>query len=123
MKIEVSNGELLDKLSILEIKLERVGDLHKLTNIRHEYDAIRPLADVLIPQAMRLYDNLRDVNRDLWDIEDRIRVFEADQDFGPDFISSARKVYRLNDERSRLKKEINLRTGSGLIEEKSYAGS
>ncbi len=122
MKIEVSNGELLDKMSILEIKLERISDPGKLSNVRQEYEVVRPLADAIIPLVMRYYDNLKEINRALWDIEDHIRDFEKSQDFGPEFINTARNVYKLNDERSRLKREINLRTGSALLEEKSYSG-
>lgn len=120
MKIEISNGELLDKLSILEIKLDKIRDPEKLVNVKGEYSLIKPLGDKLISAVQSQYENLLQVNRLLWDIEDTIRDLERTRDFGEEFIATARKVYQLNDERARLKKEINLITKSGLIEEKSY---
>lgn len=121
MKIEISNGELLDKLSILEIKRNKIRDPEKLVNVNSEYSLIKPLADKLIQAVQPQYESLLEVNRLLWDIEDTIRDFERSLDFGKGFIETARKVYQLNDERARLKKEINLITKSGLIEEKSYS--
>lgn len=121
MKIEISNGELLDKLSILEIKRNKIRDPEKLVNVNSEYSLIKPLADKLIQAVQPQYESLLDINRLLWDIEDTIRELERSLDFGKVFIETARKVYQLNDERARLKKEINLITKSGLIEEKSYS--
>jgi hypothetical protein len=121
MKIEISNGELLDKLSILEIKRNKIRDPEKLVNVNSEYSLIKPLADKLIQAVQPQYESLLEVNRLLWDIEDTIRELERSLDFGKVFIETARKVYQLNDERARLKKEINLITKSGLIEEKSYS--
>jgi|LSQX01.3.fsa_nt_gb hypothetical protein len=121
MKIEVSNGELIDKITILEIKLERIHDQEKVCNIRQEFEALNPLAQPLIGQIGTLYHDLARVNRKLWDIEDNIRDFERKADFGPGFIEAARMVYRLNDERSAIKKKINQATNSDLYEEKSYS--
>jgi len=120
MKIEVSNGEILDKLTILQIKLERVKDEHKLKNIRKEYDELRKEASSVISQDDPLYKALYDVNCELWDIEDHIRDLERRKDFGADFIETARSVYFKNDRRAEIKKKINIVTSSGLTEEKSY---
>lgn len=122
MKIEVSNGELIDKVTILEIKLVQIKDPGKLRNIRQEHDALIPLAGPLIDQIGSLFGNLAGINRRLWEIEDRIRDYERAGDFGPGFIEAARSVYRLNDERAAIKREINHVTGSSLTEEKSYSG-
>jgi len=121
MKIEISNGELLDKLSILEIKLYKITDTAKLANIRSEYELLKPFGDQLIPLVGDLYNDLISTNRMLWEIEDTIRNFERNQQFEEEFIQTARKVYHENDERARIKKEINLLTNSGLVEEKSYS--
>jgi predicted nucleic acid-binding Zn-ribbon protein len=120
MKIEVSNGEIIDKLSILQIKLERVKDEQKLKNIRKEYNDLRKEAFSVMRQDNPLYKALYDVNCELWDIEDHIRDLERRKDFGSDFIETARSVYFKNDRRAELKKEINIITSSGLTEEKSY---
>lgn len=122
MKIEISNGELLDKLSILEIKLEKIQDTGKLMHIHSEYSLIKPLGDKLLHLVEAQYKSLVDINRLLWEIEDAIRDLERKQQFGDEFIQMARKVYLLNDKRAHIKKEINLFTNSGLIEEKSYSG-
>ena len=120
MKIEVSNGEIIDKLTILQIKLERIEDQDKLVNIRKEYEALKKAAAPVLSEADPLYQALYKVNCDLWDIEDNIRCFEREKDFGDDFIATARAVYFMNDRRSELKREINIKTSSGIIEEKSY---
>ena len=120
MKIEVSNGEILDKLTILQIKLERVKDEHKLKNIRKEYDELRKEASSVMSQDNPLYKALYDVNCELWDIEDHIRDLERRKDFGTDFIETARSIYFKNDRRAEIKKKINIVTSSGLTEEKSY---
>lgn len=122
MKIEISNGELLDKLSILEIKIGKIQDTDKLMNINSEFSLIKPLADKLIPLVKAHYENLLQINRLLWEIEDTIRDLEHRHQFDEVFIQTARKVYRFNDERARIKREINRLTNSGLIEEKSYTG-
>ncbi len=120
MKIEVSNGEIIDKITILQIKLERIKDETKLKNLKKEYDELIKVASSLMNSGDILYKALYDVNSELWDIEDHIRDLERKKDFGDDFISLARSVYIKNDRRSELKREINIKTSSGLIEEKSY---
>jgi hypothetical protein len=120
MKIEVSNGEIIDKLTILQIKLERIKDDEKLVNIRKEYDELAAASSSILGKADPLYISLYEVNCELWDIEDRIRDLERKKDFGDEFISVARSVYFRNDKRSEIKREINIKTSSGLMEEKSY---
>ncbi len=120
MKIEVSNGEIIDKLTIISIKLERIHDSAKRENLRREYDILREAALSVMDEGDPLYRDLYEVNSKLWDIEDRIREFERKKDFGEGFISVAREVYFNNDRRAEIKREINIRTSSGLTEEKSY---
>lgn len=120
MKIEVSNGEIIDKLTIIQIKLERIKDKAKLTNLQKEYDTLVTDSSSIISTSDPLYIALYAVNCELWDIEDLIRDLERKKDFGKDFIETARAVYFKNDRRSELKREINIKTSSGLIEEKSY---
>jgi hypothetical protein len=120
MKIEVSNGEIIDKLTILQIKLERIKDKAKLVNIKKEYDEVIKISSSIISTEDPLYTGLYEVNCELWDIEDHIRDLERKKEFGEEFISTARAVYIKNDKRSLLKREINIKTSSGLTEEKSY---
>jgi hypothetical protein len=120
MKIEVSNGEIIDKLTIIQIKLERIKDESKLVNLRKEYDVLKRAAAGIISTDDPLYMALYEVNCDLWEIEDRIRDLERSKDFTDDFVQTARSVYFKNDKRSEIKREINIKTASGLIEEKSY---
>lgn len=120
MKIEVSNGEIIDKLTILQIKLERIKDKAKLANLQKEYDELVRVASSIIATSDPLYRALYDVNCELWDIEDHIRDLERNKNFNDDFIQTARAVYFKNDKRSEIKREINLKTASGFIEEKSY---
>ena len=124
MKVEVSNGELLDKLTILELELTNINDVQKLTNIQKEHDELNPLAGQLFDsygeELKNLYKQLAEINSELWTIEDEIRECERNKDFGSDFVSLARAVYFTNDKRSEIKKSINLLTGSGFVEEKSY---
>jgi len=125
MKIEVSNGEVLDKYSILQIKSERITDPTALNNIRRELEGLQPAVDAIRSlessgTLQSLQDQLLEVNTSLWEIEDVLRGLEKSQDFGPSFVAAARSVYQLNDRRAAVKKEINLLTGSNLIEEKSY---
>ncbi len=120
MKIEVSNGEIVDKLTILEIKLDKIKDEKKLENIRLEYEVLNESATQILSKEDPLYKKLREVNSRLWDIEDQCRDYERQKDFGEGFIHTVRQVYINNDERSRIKKEINEQTGSQFIEEKSY---
>jgi hypothetical protein len=122
MKIEVSIGEILDKFSILVIKTFNINDHTKLDNVRKEMDELRPIFNELTrdKKVLSKYVDLAEVNKRLWDIEDEIRECERYKDFGDRFIELARSVYITNDERAKIKKEINLLTNSGIVEEKSY---
>ncbi len=120
MKIEVSNGEIIDKLTIIQIKLERITDKAKLLNLKKEYDELVSVSSSILSTSDPLYISLYKVNCELWDIEDHIRDLERKKEFGDGFVSTARSVYFKNDKRSELKREINIKTSSGLIEEKSY---
>lgn len=121
--IEVGPGELIDKITILRIKSERIADDSKLRNVRYELDVLGRARAENLPQSSeleRLESELKRVNEALWEIEDDIRACEAKGDFGQTFIELARSVYIQNDKRAALKKEINLLTGSQIVEEKSY---
>ena len=120
MKIELSNGEIIDKLTILEIKMERIKDEAKQINIRKEYEELVRVTSSIMSTSNPLYKALYDVNRELWDIEDHIRGLEQRKDFNEEFIATARSVYIKNDKRAEIKRKINISTSSGLIEEKSY---
>ncbi len=126
MKIEVSNGEIIDKYTILEIKLSKIKDKQKLINIQHEYDVLTPDVKSIYNQCKdenqlkELHNKLLDINKQLWKIEDDIRECEKANDFGDTFVKLARAVYYTNDDRSDVKKDINVFTGSDLVEEKSY---
>lgn len=120
MKIEVSNGEIIDKLTIVQIKLERITDKEKLKNLKKEFDELTKVTSSILGNSDPLYKALYEVNSELWDIEDQIRDLERRKDFGQKFIETARSVYFRNDRRAELKREINIKTSSGLIEEKSY---
>jgi hypothetical protein len=121
--VPVSPGELLDKITILRIKLARILDAAKLANVKLELSLLEQIwKDCGYPAQPLALDEraLLNVNERLWDIEDRIRDKEARQTFDRDFIELARAVYLCNDERAAIKKRINLQLGSPLIEEKSY---
>jgi hypothetical protein len=120
--VPVSWGELLDKITILEIKTERLGGVEARANAAKELDLLREIAAPAIAcgPAVALVAHLKQLNQALWDIEDHIRDHERAGDFGPGFVELARSVYRHNDQRGALKREINLALGSVLIEEKSY---
>ncbi|MET0984313.1 MAG: DUF6165 family protein [Steroidobacteraceae bacterium] len=120
----ISPGELIDKLTILEIKAERIQDAAKLANVRHELHLLRETwrksgHDQRVIQKQ--WDELRRINAELWDIEDLIREEERAQRFEAEFIRLARAVYVTNDERARVKREINTQLGSRIVEEKSYS--
>ena len=122
MKIDISLGELVDKLTILAIKLEKIKDAKKLINIRKEYELLnREMAAAGITEDSPEYAGLYQVNLRLWDIEDRIRIKESEKAFDDEFIELARSVYFNNDKRAEIKREVNIKYGSDLIEEKSYA--
>jgi len=120
MKIEVSNGEIADKLTIIEIKLEKIKDPAKLANLRNEYEVVNEAMSTIMEKNHPLYRQLYGINTQLWVIEDHIRDLERARDFGDDFIQTARSVYFINDDRSDVKRKINEVTGSKLFEEKSY---
>ena len=120
MKIEVSNGEIADKLTIIEIKLKHIKDEAKLKNLRTEYAVLDEAVAKIIKKDHKLYIALLNINQELWNIEDDIRDLERDKDFGDAFVKVARAVYFTNDKRSEIKREINKLTGSNLVEEKSY---
>ena len=122
----IAIGELIDKITILEIKAERIHDPDKVRNVRAELALLRDLRDragLSTSEMDGLADELRSINAALWEIEDDIRACEAQGDFGPRFIALARSVYHSNDRRSAVKKRINLAFGSAIVEEKSYAGN
>tara|TARA_R110000822_G_scaffold26427_2_gene79495 strand:+ start:904 stop:1287 length:384 start_codon:yes stop_codon:yes gene_type:complete len=126
MLVEISNGELLDKISILEIKILTIEDKDKLINIQKEFDALNPLVVELFEnhdgQLQNHYLELAKINGELWDIEDWIRDCEHEKRFDKEFVELARSVYITNDKRCEVKKLINILTSSGLVEEKSYKG-
>jgi len=123
MRVPVSPGEILDKITILEIKSERISDPVKVANVRSELSLLQQTWDNNIKdsEAIRnLHDQLKEINEALWDIEDDIRDKERAREFDERFIELARAVYVTNDRRSQIKKELNLHLGSEIIEEKSY---
>ena len=116
--IEVGPGELIDKITILRIKSERMADAAKLANVRHELAVMEEARRANLDDSAEM--RRLEVNEALWTIEDDIRQCEADKDFGATFVALARSVYKQNDKRAAIKKEINLLTGSAIVEEKSY---
>ena len=123
LQVPVSVGEVLDKITILQIKLAHISEVAKRDNIQNELDALLPLVagDAFTTDQMQaLMAELKSVNEALWDIEDDIREKEAAKSFDAEFIRLARAVYITNDKRAEIKKQINLATGSALVEEKSY---
>ena len=122
MKVEISIGELLDKLSILYIKRKFISDPEKIQNVQKEIDVLEPLSNhfLTLPEIRTIFDKLEHTNLHLWNVEDLIREKENKKEFDQDFIDLARSVYITNDQRASLKKKINFITGSNLVEEKSY---
>jgi protein subunit release factor A len=121
MKVEVSNGEIVDKISILLIKMEKMKDSNKINNVDKELKQLLPYLDEIgINVEDELFKKLKKMNLKLWDIEDKLRKLESQKKFNGEFIELARQVYYTNDLRAIIKKEININTGSELIEEKSY---
>ena len=122
MNIEVSHGEIVDKLTILQIKKTNITDPIKLYNIVKEYDYLLSVVenDLGISTESPEYLELLSINKELWVIEDDIRDKERIKEFDDDFIKLARAVYYTNDVRAKIKKEINLKYSSGFVEEKSY---
>jgi Family of unknown function (DUF6165) len=122
----IAIGELIDKITILEIKAERIQDPQRARNVRVELDLLRGIRDragLDTREMVALADELRAINAALWNVEDAIRACEADGDFGPRFVELARSVYWSNDRRSAVKRRINVAFGSVIIEEKSYRDS
>ena len=119
MKIEVSIGEVVDKWTILSIKILNIKDEDKLANVNKEKIY---LGETIPTEILHdsLVDQLLGINLHLWKVEDDIRLCEKEKDFSLRFIELARSVYRINDERARIKKEINIKYGSDFVEEKSY---
>ena len=123
VKVDVAPGELIDKITILLIKSERMDDPDKIANVQLELDILQAIHESSISGSPALDDltaELKRVNEALWEIEDDIRACEAERDFGDTFVKLARSVYRTNDERAQLKREINVLLGSQILEEKSY---
>ena len=123
INIPISPGELLDKITILEIKSENIDNEEKLSNVITELKLLSKIWNDTSPDANldALKQELKDNNKALWDIEDKIRVKESNKEFDQVFIELARSVYIQNDKRANTKKKINLKLGSGIVEEKSYA--
>ena len=123
-QIPISWGELLDKITILQIKLDNLNSQDALNNVAHELKQLQSILFKYCPEAFKpklLEAELKRINQQLWDIEDKIRDKERNKSFDAEFIQLARSVYITNDERSRIKKRINETLGSDLIEEKSYS--
>jgi hypothetical protein len=120
MKIEVSNAEIIDKLTIVAIKLGKIIEPAKKEHLFKEYSILSDAGSTILALDHPLYQELLKINQKLWDIEDEIRELEREKDFGERFIDLARNVYFTNDERSRVKNEINRITNSSLTEVKSY---
>jgi hypothetical protein len=122
--IQVSPGELIDKMTILEVKLGHMSDPAKLANVRREHEMITQtfrenVADT--PALAKLIVELKAANLALWTIEDDIRDHEREGDFGESFVALARSIYRINDERAAIKRRINVLLDSAIVEEKSYS--
>ncbi len=124
IKIDISVGELLDKITILQIKTERIHDQAKLVNVKKELDVLLAQWEASVYVKADLRDSikaLKEVNESLWEIEDKIRLKEGKQLFDEEFVTLARSVYVTNDKRADIKRNINNETGSELVEEKSYS--
>ena len=121
--VEVSIGELLDKISILDIKKDKIKDESKLEHILNEYKVLKEEYDNKVKndgKLSKLYTSLKEINSKLWVIEDEKRLCEKNADFGDEFIKLSRDVHFLNDERAKIKLEINIHTGSKIKEIKEY---
>lgn len=120
MKIEVSIGEIVDKLSILQIKTEEIKNEEKLANVKNEYDYLYDIVFNEMKIEQSDFFDMVSINKKLWKIEDDIRDKERDKKFDDEFINLARSVYFTNDKRAEVKKNINMKYGSLFVEEKSY---
>jgi len=124
ISVPVSPGELVDKITILEIKAERITDEEKLQNVKTELELLVQVWETVLSDTeaiLPLKETLKGINQALWDIEDQIRIKESRQEFDQEFINLARSVYVQNDQRAAAKKQINVLLGSKIKEEKSYA--
>ena len=120
---EISAGELLDKISILEIKLEKVKDKNNLEEVNKEYKMLKHTQNSsmkITDEIKKLFKEIKEVNINLWNIEDKLRICEKNKDFGKEFIELAREVYFNNDKRSKIKSDINKTLGSNIVEIKQY---
>jgi hypothetical protein len=122
VSVPVSVGEMIDKLSILQVKKTKISNVEKLEFVNKEFELLHDLSSVYLNEVEieSLYQQLVKINSSLWDIEDKLRISEKDNKFESEFISLARQVYFTNDERFRLKNEINLMTSSEIREVKDY---
>lgn len=120
MLIPVSVGELIDKITILEIKLDKIKNKDALNNIKNEHKKLSTIASTLLPKLGNFKNKMRHVNEEIWDIEDGVRDCERNKTFDEDFITLARSVYFKNDERATIKRQINELFNSEIVEEKSY---
>ena len=123
IKVVLSVGELIDKITILQLKMKFIKNKKQLNNVSNELETLKPLLrenNLETPKINELFAELYEINLKLWKIEDKIRKKERQSDFSDEFISLARSVYYTNDKRADIKKKINLISGSELIEEKSY---
>ena len=124
IKVVLSVGELIDKITILQLKMKFIKNKKQLNNVSNELGTLKPLLkenNLETPKINELFAELYEINLELWKIEDKIREKERQSDFKDEFISLARSVYFTNDKRAEIKKKINLISGSELVEEKSYA--
>ena len=119
MKVEISNGDLVDKLTVLDIKRHKISDGPSLEKVRKEYMTLKPLVDGLNVSESLLVD-LKFINSEMWNVEDRIREKERVKKFDEEFVSLARSVYKNNDKRFKIKRQINQETSSEIEEQKSY---
>ena len=120
---EISAGELLDKMSILEIKIEKITNKVSQENLKKEYQILKENQNSTIKlegETKNLFISLKNINLKLWDIEDNLRIFEKNKNFGKEFVKLAREVYFNNDKRSKIKSDINKLLGSNIVEVKQY---
>tara|TARA_B100000029_G_scaffold508236_1_gene594637 strand:- start:430 stop:831 length:402 start_codon:yes stop_codon:yes gene_type:complete len=120
---EISAGELLDKISILEIKIDKIKNKNSLHEVNKEYKSLKETLDSnmeITDKIKQLSEEIKEVNLQLWNIEDKIRICEKNKDFGKNFIELARSVYSTNDKRSKIKSKINEIVGSNIREIKEY---
>lgn len=115
MKVDISNGELIDKITILEIKMDMIKSESRLANVRKELDILRKLE---FPTPLKR--DLKSVNEKIWHCEDKIRFLTKERLYSESFIECAKQIHILNDERASIKKQINIETASEIVEEKSY---